>query len=372
MIPVCQPWLPGNEENYVSDAIRTNWISSAGTYINRFEDEFSTYCDTSYGVSCTNGGSALHLAYLALGLKKGDEVILPSFTMSAPVNAAIMTGATPVFVDADPHTYCMYTPEIEDKITPHTKAITAVHLFGQMCDMEEINLLAKKYDISVIEDAAEAHGAEYRGMKAGSLSDIAAFSFYGNKILTTGEGGMAVTNNLEYAEHMRKLRNYAFEIPRFLHTEIGYNYRLSNLSAAIGVAQTENADKLVNARKNVGERYDDLLERTSDLILPTKRDNMKNVYWMYGVMLGAGVKKTKEEVMNSLKERGVDTRSFFIPMHKQPVFLDGTLPNAPRIEGSFPISEWLSERGFYIPSSSNLSDRDAQYVAKSLKEVIAE
>lgn len=369
-IPVCVPWLPGNEKKYVLDALETNWISSTGTYIDQFEKKFSEFCGVHYGVSCSNGFASLHLACIAIGLKKGDEVIVPTFTMSAPVNAVIMTGATPVFVDADKETFCIDVHKIEEKITSRTKAIIAVHIYGHPCAMDRIMHLARKYQLKVIEDAAEAHGAEYHTKKCGSISDIGCFSFYANKILTTGEGGMAITNNQAYAEKMKKIRNYAFEQPRFLHREFGLNYRLTNLQAAIGLAQTENVKMLVEARKNIGEKYNEFLQGTKGLVLPVEKENCKNVYWMYGVVLTKVVKKSREEILNRLKEKGVDTRTFFIPMHKQPVFTERKVENAPDCAGLYPISEALGRRGFYLPSSSNLTQEKIRSIADTLKEVV--
>jgi len=371
MIPVCKPWLPGKEKEYVNNAIDTNWISSAGEYITKFEEEFAKFCGVKYGVSCSNGLGALHLACAALDLKEGDEVIVPTFTMAASINAIIFTGTKPVLVDCDKETYCIDVKKIEEKITKRTKAIMPVHIYGHPCDMDPILEFAKKYNLYVIEDAAEAHGAEYKGKKCGSMSNIGCFSFYANKILTTGEGGMSVTNNLELAERMKRLRNHAFDVPRFIHKEVGFNYRLTNLQAAIGFAQTENADMLVKARRNVGTRYNKLLKGTKGLILPVEKSYAKNVYWMYGVVLSDDIKLTKEEVMQKLKEKGIDTRSFFIPMHRQPAYVNKTVRNAPDCSGKFPVADWLSERGFYLPSSSNLTDDEILVVCNTLKEIIS-
>ena len=370
MIPVCQPWLPGREKEYVNDALDSNWVSSAGKYIKRFEEEFASFCSTKYGVCCSNGLAALHLACASIGLMEGDEVIVPTFTMAASINAIIFTGATPVLIDADKDTYCINANQIEDKINEKTKAIMPVHIYGHVCDMDRIIEIAKKYNLYVIEDAAEAHGAEYKGRMAGSLGDIGCFSFYGNKILTTGEGGMSVTNNEAFANKMRLLRNHAFDLPRFVHNEVGFNYRLTNLQAAIGVAQTENAKKLVEARRNVGLRYDRLLKNISGLILPKEKEYAKNIYWMYGVVLGDGIRLSKEEIMGRLKEKGVDTRSFFIPMHRQPAYINKTVSNSPDCSGNFPVADKISERGFYLPSSSNLSDGNAIKVARVLGEIL--
>ncbi|MEK6830800.1 MAG: aminotransferase class I/II-fold pyridoxal phosphate-dependent enzyme, partial [Nanoarchaeota archaeon] len=371
-IPVCKPWLPGNEKKYVQEAMETEWISSQGKYIEKFEEEFSKFSGVNYGVSCTNCYAALHLACLAIGLKKGEEVIVPSFTMLAPLSAIILTGAKPVLVDCDLETYCIDAGKIEEKITSKTKAIIPVHIYGHPCEMNKILEIAKKYNLKVIEDCAEAHGAEYKGKKVGSFGDIGCFSFYGNKILTTGEGGMVITNNSVYYEKMKKLRNYAFEHPRFLHKELGVNYRMSNIHAAIGLAQVENAKMLVEARKNMGERYNKLLKNVPGIKLPVEKENYKNVYWMYGIVLDDSVKLSRDEVVEKLKEKGVDTRNFFIPMHKQPVFLDGKIENAPDCNNSYPVSEKIGDRGFYIPSSSNLTDEEAEYVCEKLKEVLGE
>lgn len=370
MIHVCQPWLPGKEKEYVNDAIDTNWISSSGKYIEKFEKEFAKFCGVKYGVGCCNGTTAIHLALAALGIGRGDEIIVPSFTMIGTVNPVIYTGAKPVLVDSDRETYCIDAEKIEEKITSKTKAIMPVHIYGHPCDMDKIMNLAKKYKLYVIEDAAEAHGAEYKGRKVGGFGDISCFSFYANKIITTGEGGMCVTNDEKLAEKMKKLRNHAFDLPRFIHKEIGFNYRLTNTQAAIGLAQTENAEMLVEARKNIGLKYNNILKNTKGLILPKEKDYAKNVYWMYGVVLSDESKINKEEAMQKLKDAGIETRSFFIPVHKQPVFTEKKVENAPDCSGSFPIAEWLGERGFYLPSSSNLKDEEIKLVCEKLKEIL--
>jgi perosamine synthetase len=370
MIPVCKPWMPGKEKEYVNEALDTNWISSSGNYIERFEKGFAEFCGSKYGVCCSNGYAALHLACLALGLKKGDEIILPTFTMIACANAVIATGAKPVFADMDKETWCIDVKKIEEKINEKTRAIMPVHIYGHPCDMDPILNLAKKYNLYVIEDSAEAHGAEYKGKKVGGIGDIGCFSFYGNKILTTGEGGMCITNDLELAEKMKKLRNYAFEPNRFTHNELGLNYRLTNIQAAIGTAQVENAKMLVEARRNVGIKYNKMLKDVKELILPVEKDYAKNVYWMYGVVLSEGVKLTKEEVMQKLKEKGIETRSFFVPMHKQPIF--SKIGEIVDYKGNFEVADKISSRGFYIPSSSNLTDEEIKIVSDSLKEVIFE
>lgn len=370
MVSVCRPWLPGKEKEYVANTLETNWISSSGEYITRFEEGFAKFCNVKYGVSCSSGFGALHLACAALDLKEGDEVIVPTFTMAATINAVILTGAKPVFVDADRETYCIDVNKIEEKITSKTKAIIPVHIYGHPCDMDPIIELSKKHNLYVIEDAAEAHGAEYKGRKCGSMGTISCFSFYANKVLTTGEGGMCLTNNPELAEKMKRLRNHAFDLPRFIHKEIGFNYRLTNVQAAIGTAQVENADMLVEARRNIGLKYNKLLSNVKGLILPIEKPYAKNVYWMYAVLLTDEISLSKEEVMQKLKEKGIDTRSFFIPMHKQPVYYNKTIKNSPDCSGQFPIAEKIGSRGFYLPSSSDLTDEEINRVVSSLKEII--
>lgn len=373
MIPVCVPWLPGDEKKYVIDAIESNWISSSGKYIEKFEDSFSRFIGTKYGVTCSSCSTALHLACSALELKKGDEVIVTTLTNIASVNGIIQSGATPVLVDIEADTWNIDASEIREKITNKTKAIMAVHIYGHPCDMDPIIKLAKEHNLYIIEDVAEAHGAEYKGRKCGSFSEIACFSFYANKVLTTGEGGMCLTNNERLAEKIKFLRNMAFGPPesRFVHHEIGFNYRLTNIQAAIGLAQTENADKLVEARRNVGLKYNKLLKSIPELILPVEKDYAKNIYWMYCVILSDKVPLSKEQVMGRLKEKGIETRSLFVPMHQQPAYLNKKIENAPDCNGEFPIADKVSKRGFYLPSSSNLSDKEIEYTVETLKEIIS-
>jgi len=369
MIPVCKPWLCGREKEYVNRALETNWISSKGQFIGEFERAFARFCDCEFGVSCSSGLAALHLACVALGLGKGDEVIVPSFTMIASANAVVYTGATPVLVDADKDTYCMDVERIENKITNRTRAIMPVHIYGHPCDMDGIRGIADEHGLHIIEDSAEAHGAEYKGRRCGSLSDIGCFSFYANKILTTGEGGMCVTHDKKLADRMRMLRNHALDCPRFIHQEVGFNYRLTNIQAAIGLAQVENADKLIEARRSVGLRYNRLLS-TAPLILPIEKEYAKNVYWMYSIVLKDQVKLSRDQVMQQLEERGIETRAFFVPMHRQPVFRNRTVENAPDCDGEYPVADKISERGFYLPSSSNITEAEMNQVCENLMAIL--
>lgn len=364
MIPVCTPTLAGKELEYVTDCIKTNWISSMGAYIEKFEKSFSEFCNAKYGVSCSNGTTALHLALASLGIGKGNEVIVPSFTMVASANSVLYTGAKPVFVDSELETWNMDVKKVKGLINDNTKAIMPVHTYGHPVDMDPLLKIAKKNSLFIIEDAAEAHGAEYKGRRVGSLGDVACFSFYGNKILTTGEGGMVVTNDEKIAEKARLLRNHAFTKPRFLHYEMGFNYRLTNIQAAIGLAQVERADYLVERRIQNAKLYNSFLKDTKGLTLPPQAEWAKNVYWMYGILVGEQFGLNKEGLMEKLKTLGIETRSFFVPMHKQPLFIKmlGEMSNCPN-------AEYLGERGLYIPSSSSLSKEEITKVADTIKSL---
>lgn len=368
MIPVCEPVFDGNEALYTADCIATGWVSSAGSYITRFEEMFSAYCGMPYGVAVTSGTTALHLSLVALGIGAGDEVIIPDFTLIVSANVVIQAGARPVLIDADPFTWCLDAAQIEAKITPRTKAIMAVHLYGHPCDMVALRAIADKHNLYLIEDCAEAHGSEVVGQRVGSYSDAGCFSFYGNKTLTTGEGGMIVCRDPELAERLRLLRNQGFREPRFVHDTVAYNYRMTNVQAAIGVAQTEKADEKVEAKRRIARAYTELLRGEPELQLPTEAPWAKNTYWMYGVLLCDGFGRTKDEVMQMLKEKGVDTRSFFCPMHMQPVFANGDNPAYPDVSGSYPISEDLWKRGFYLPSGIGLTQAQLEEVAAKLLE----
>jgi perosamine synthetase len=368
MIPVCEPTLIGNELRYVTDCIKTNWISSAGKYIPLFEEKFSKFCNTKYGIACSNGTTALHLALESLGIGKGAEVIIPTFTMIATANAVIYSGAKPVLVDSEKETWNINPKLIEEKITEKTKAIIPVHTYGHPCDMDPIIKIAEKHNLRIIEDAAEAHGADYKGKRVGSLSDVAAFSFYANKIITTGEGGMIVTNSEKLAEKARLLRNHAFTKPRFTHYELGFNYRMTNVQAAIGVAQMEKAEQLVEARIKNAQYYNSLLKDIKGITLPPKANWAKNVYWMYGILIEKEFGLRKEEVMEKLKQKGVETRSFFNPMHKQPVYQKQD-ERFPQSGGSYPIAEELFEKGLYLPSSSSLTETQIKKIVETITNI---
>lgn len=367
MIPVCEPALEGRELQYVRDCLETNWISSAGKYINLFEEKFAAYCGARYGIACSSGTTAIHLAMVALGIGPGDEVIIPDFTLIVSANMVILAGARPVLVDVDNKTWCIDPKLIEAKITPRTKAIMAVHMYGHPCDMDAITAIAKKYNLFVIEDCAEAHGAEVNGVKVGCLSDVACFSFYGNKILTTGEGGMLTCNDEDIAKRLRLLCNQGFQEPRFVHGVVGFNYRLTNVQAAIGLAQTEQVEQKVAKKRWIGATYNELLADWPHLTLPVEETWAKNVYWMYGVVINDSFGLTKEELMVKLHEKGVDTRAFFCPMSIQPVF-KGADPRYPDIQGDYPVSVDLWNRGLYLPSGLPLTRNQIETVVEKIKE----
>lgn len=365
MIPVCEPALNGKELEYVSDCIKSNWISSMGKYIPLFEEKFSSFCGAKYGIGCNNGTTAIHLALEACNIRKGDEVIIPTFTMIATANAVLYSGAKPVLVDSEPRAWNIDVSKIEEKITKRTKAIMPVHIYGHPVDMNPILKLAEKYNLYVIEDAAEAHGAEYYGKKAGGLGHVSAFSFYANKIITTGEGGMVVTNDEKISERSRLLRNHAFGKPRFLHKELGFNYRMTNIQAAIGVAQMEQIEGFIAARRNNAKLYNSLLQNQPGLTLPVEESWAKNVYWMYGLLVDEKFGRTRDEVMEELGKLGVETRAFFIPMHQQPVFATED-PRNPDLSGNYPVSDMLARNGFYLPSGSSLAKEQITEVSEKL------
>lgn len=367
-IPVCEPTLLGNELKYVTDAVQTGWISSAGKYVTEFEQKFAAYCGCKYGVAVCNGTVALHLALVALGIGKDDEVIIPDFTMIATAFAVCYTGATPVFVDADPDTWNIDTTKIEEKITPRTKAIIPVHLFGLMCDMDAINAIAKKHNLKVLEDAAEAHGAEYKGRRAGSCSNLAAFSFFANKNITTGEGGMVVTNDEELYNKLRYHKNMCFPLdgPRnYLHNDIGFNYRMSNVVAAIGLAQVEKADEYRTMRIRNNTLYRDLLADVPGIHFQPILDDYLNVSWMNTIMIDSDeYSHTKDELQDYLKQSGIDTRLLFEGMHRQPSLKRFGC----NCDGAYPITEHITISGLYLPSASSLTEDKIKYICQTIKQ----
>lgn len=366
-IPVCEPLLGGNELKYITEAVQTGWISSSGKYVTQFEEAFASYCGVKYGVAVCNGTVAIHLALSALGVGKGDEVIIPSFTMIATAFAVCYTGAKPVFVDADKDTWNIDVNKIEEKISARTKAIIPVHIFGNPCDMGKICEIAKKYNLYIIEDAAEAHGAEFTGKKIGSFSDIASFSFFANKNLTTGEGGLVVTNSEDYYKKCKYFKNMCFPVdaPRvYSHENIGFNYRMSNLHAAIGLAQTEKADDYRDMRIHNAALYKKYLSDCKGIIFQKDQLNGLNVHWMNAIVINpAEYGCTKDELVAYLKEQEIDTRLLFVSMCRQKSLKDFGCD----CNGEYPVTDWLTENGFYLPSASSLKEERIKNICDIIK-----
>jgi len=367
-IPVNEPLLIGNEKKYLNECIDTGWISSEGPFVKRFEDEFAARMGRKHGIAVTNGTAAIDAAVEALGIGEGDEVILPTFTIISCINQIIRSGATPVLVDSDPVTWNMDITQIEAKITPRTKAIMAVHIYGLPVDMDPILDLCERYELKLIEDAAEMIGQSYKGKPCGSFGDISTFSFYPNKHITTGEGGMVLTDDEKLAEKCRSMRNLCFQREqRFVHAKLGWNYRMTNLQAALGLAQLEQLDNFIQKKRSMGKNYTNLLKDVSGIQLPLeKTDYAENIYWVYGIVLKDDVHFDAKEAMQKLGKQGIGTRPFFYPMHEQPVFKKMGL-----FEGEFyPVAENIARRGFYIPSGLALDTEQQKRVANSMSKFL--
>jgi len=365
-IPVARPALVGRELEYVRDCLESGWISSNGTYVERFERAFAEFCGVRHAVACCNGTAALHLALLALGVAPGDEVIVPTLTFVATANAVTYCGARPVFVDSEPATWNLDPEHVGRKISPRTKAIVAVHLYGHPADMDPLRALADRHGLAVVEDAAEAHGAEYHGRRVGSLGQVACFSFYGNKILTTGEGGMLLTEHRELADRARLLRGQGQDPARhYWFPALGFNYRMTNVAAAIGVAQLERADWHLERRRQIALRYRELLGAAPHLCLSPELPWAKNAFWMSCAVLAVGSPIARDELARRLASRGIETRPFFHPMHTLPVY------RAPAAAERFPVAERLAAQGLNLPSFATLSDHEIQTVAAALLELLS-
>ena len=367
-IPVNEPLLDGNEKKSLCECIDTGWISSEGPFVKEFENRMSKSAGRKYGVAVANGTAALEVAAMAVGIGEGDEVIMPTFTIISCAMAVTKLGGIPVLVDSDIHTWNMNVEEIERKITKRTKAIMMVHLYGLPADVDKIMELAKKYDLKVIEDAAEMHGQTYQGRPCGSFGDISVFSFYPNKHITTGEGGMVVTDSEELAERCRSLRNLCFRKDvRYVHDEISDNYRFTNLQAAVGLAQIERLEEFVERKRNMGRFYTERLQDLPGIILPLeKTDSAENIYWVYGIVLERESEVSNQEIQKMLAEEGIGSRTFFWCMHEQPVYQRQGLFAGERYEGA----EYLARKGFYIPSGLALTKEQMEEVADKVRKVI--
>ena len=363
IIPVSAPQIGTKELQYVSECVLTGWISSSGKFVQQFEKMFADFCGSKYAVATSNGTTALHLALLSLNICKGDEVIVPTLTFIATANAVNYTGAKPVFIDSEPKTWNIDSERIEQCITPKTKAIIVVHLYGHPANMDIIQDIAAKHNLAVIEDAAQAHGALYKKKKVGVINntDLGCFSFFGNKIVTTGEGGMVITNRKELYEKIRILRDHGMSTSqRYFHTVLGYNYRMTNLQAAIGVAQMEKIDDILMRKEIIAEKYSKKLKDIPGITLPYNEEWAKRVCWLYSILVdkksyGIG----RDKLMEKLQDNLVDSRPLFIPVHQQPIY---------KRKMSLPISENISSKGLSLPSSINLSLDDIEHVVDIIKQ----
>jgi perosamine synthetase len=367
-IPVNEICLDGNERKYLNECLDTGWISSEGPFVKRFEAELAQQVGRVHGITVNSGSAALDIALQALNLQPDDEVILPTFTIISCAAAIVRAGAKPVLVDCDSQTWNLDVTQIEARINPKTRAIMVVHIYGLPVDMEPVLVLAAQHHLLVIEDAAEAHGQTYRGKPCGSFGDISIFSFYANKHVTTGEGGMIVTDDVQLAERCRSLRNLAFEPGRrFVHHELGWSLRMTNLQAALGVAQLERLATCIQRKQAIGRHYTELLATIPGLQLPVAATAFaENVYWVYGVVIADTAPLNAAEVMKGLSQHKIGTRPFFWPLHEQPVFKQlGWFMGE-----QFPIAERIARQGFYLPSGSALTDRQVERVAQTLTKLL--
>lgn len=370
-IPVSKPDISDLEKSFISEAIAESAISGLyGKYLELFNSEFAFFCETKFSENCSNGTSAIHLSLLSMGIKKGDEVLVSTLTNMATFFAVIYCGATPIPVDIDPTLFTMCPIDLEKKITKKSKAILVVHLFGQPTEMDLVLQIANSYKLPIIEDCAEAHGAVYKGQKVGSIGDISAFSFFGNKILASGEGGAVTTNNPEYIEKVKSLKSLAFGTldKKFMHVDIGFNYRMTNLQAAIAYAQTMRAEELINKRIKICEYYQDSLNEfdNDSLSLPVKRDGIKNVYWMYHLNLKNNKKGIREKLFGSLSKRGIELRPGFVPANLQKIFKPFNIYN-PK---DCPNAVKIAFSTFYLPTYTQLTQLEQDYIIESLKKVL--
>lgn len=360
MIPISKPELKGNELKYLTDAFLSTWISSTGKYIDMFEEKFAQFCGVKYSVAVSNGTAALHLALLALGIGKDDEVIVPDITFAATINAVLYVGATPVIVDIEEDSWCISPIEVEKAITDRTKAIIPVHIYGQPCDMEKVMHIAKSYGLFVVEDCAEAHGAAFNQQAVGSFGDISCFSFFGNKVVTTGEGGMCVTNSKELSDNIRLLKDHGMSRERkYYHEVVGYNYRMTNLQAAIGVAQLEKVDFMLQKRNALEGAYRTILKDIPYLKFQQMLEKRQKISWLVTVLVPENL---RDLCMRRLKEAGIDVRPFFIPLSEMELYRKYLFSNEKSVK--------ISKKGFSLPTSLDITERDILRVKEFLSELI--
>ncbi len=374
LIPVYEPLLKDREKQLLAECIDSGWVSSEGPFVREFEEQFSHYIGAQHGVAVCNGTAALETALYGIGVRKGDEIIMPSFTIISCALAALRLGARPVLVDIDPDTWNMDTTQIESKITPRTRAIMPVHIYGLPVDMDPIVDLAAQYDLKIVEDAAEAHGAEYfsrgggnRWIKCGNMSDVSCFSFYANKIVTTGEGGMVVTNDTSVAARAESYRNLCFHAERrFFHTELCYNFRMTNLQAAVGIAQLERIEETIALRRTLATYYKQRMADVLDVRFQAEPSYGKSVYWMYAVQLDEALGVDAESMMRQLKDKGIGTRPFFLGLHAQPVLWE----HGYVVEEQFPHTDRAHKQGFYLPSGLTLTRSQIDVVCEAVHEIV--
>lgn len=362
IIPVAEPVIGKEEEELVLDGLRSGWVSSLGKYIHQFEEEFANFCNTKYGVSVSNGTAALHLSLAAAGIGPGDEVIVPSMTFVATANAVVYTGAKPVFVDSELESWNIDPEKIKEKINRRTRAIIPVHLYGHPANMGQILAIARKYSLLVIEDAAEAHGALYKEKKVGGLGDAACFSFFGNKIITTGEGGMITTNNKSFLQKIKFLRDHGASKRRpYYHSRLGFNYRMTNLQAALGLAQLRKINKLLDTKRTIANIYGKyLLPLVPEIKLHPEARWAKNVFWMYSILIPKKGKRNRDFLAKELKKKGIDSRPFFFPIHKMPGYKTGE---------HLPVADFLASSGLNLPSSPNLTEEQVKFICDTIAKI---
>jgi perosamine synthetase len=367
LIPVNEPWIGEREIELVTDALRAGWISGAGPHIQEFETRWAAYCGRKHGIAVANGTVALQAAVALLDLQPGDEVIVPTFTIISCVLQIIAAGAVPVLVDSNPRTWTLDTSQLEARITPRTRAIMPVHIYGHPVDMDPLLQLAERHGLAVIEDAAEAHGALYKDRVCGSFGTLSCFSFYANKLVTTGEGGMLLTDDDQLAERARRLRNLGFEPPRrFEHRELGFNFRLTNLQAALGLAQLDRFDEIVSRKRWIGHAYTERLRDLHSIELQVEEPWACSVFWMYGLVVREQTGLDAVSLAAKLADRGIETRPFFLGMHAQPVLRERGL----YADEEYPVADRLARQGLYLPSGLGLQERQLEYVATTLRELV--
>lgn len=364
MIPLCIPEIRGNEWKYIKECLDTNWVSSVGKFVDRFEEEFAKYNEAKAAVVTMNGTAALQLALVTLGVGEGDEVIVPSMTFISSVNAIKYVGAIPVFVDVDRETFVMDVNKVEELITEKTKAIMPVHIYGYPVEMDELNIIARKHNLYVVEDATEALGTKYKGRLAGTLGDIGCFSFNGNKLITTGAGGMLITNNEDVAKKAKYLSNQTKTITEngaMYHEKVGYNFRMPNILAAMGLAQLEKVDEYLEVKRRNARLYNDLLKGVKGITLTKEVDYVDNCYWLYSILVEDDFRMSRDELLELLKKNGIQARPFFLPVHNMKPYSENKC-------GNMEMTLEVSKRGINLPSSVSLKEEEVRKICEIIRE----